>query len=360
MEQTLEALAERLKGRLIGDGSILIRNVNSLDAAQEGELTFAEDERHLAKALQSKAAAIVVPSAVTALPGRSGISVADPKLAFALLLEIFHPAIPPKGGIHPTAIVGEGTQIDAQAEIRAHAVIGRRTRIGRGTIVEPGACIGDDVTIGQECLIGPNVVIYRQTLIGDRVAIHGGSVIGGDGFGYVFHQGRYLKIPQVGNVVIEDDVEIGCNVCVDRATVGSTMIQRGTKLDNLVQIAHNDRIGRHVVMAGQVGLAGSVTVGDYARFGGKAGVVDHVTIGEQAEVGAATVVTKSVPPKETVWGYPARAARTTMQQMAALANLPSLLKTVSAVLARLVRIEGRLDGLEGKKAAPPGRGERTA
>ena len=353
MEQTLEALAAKLKGRLIGDGAVLIRDVNNLEAVQEGELTFAEDARHLAQALQSKAAAIIVSSAVTDLPGRSGISVADPKLAFALLLEIFHPAIPPKGGIHPSAIVGEEAQIDAQAEIRAHAVIGRRVRISRGTIVEPGACIGDDVTIGEQCLIGPNVVVYRQTLIGDRVAIHGGSVIGGDGFGYVFHQGRYLKVPQVGNVVIEDDVEIGCNVCVDRATVGSTLIQRGTKIDNLVQIAHNDRIGRHVIMAGQVGLSGSVTVGDYARFGGKAGVVDHVTIGDQVEVGAASVVTKSVAPRERVWGYPARAGRTTMHQMAALNHLPALLKTVADLLRRLVRFEGRLDGLESKKAAPP-------
>ncbi|MBI4353783.1 MAG: UDP-3-O-(3-hydroxymyristoyl)glucosamine N-acyltransferase, partial [Candidatus Omnitrophica bacterium] len=178
------------------------------------------------------------------------------------------------------------------------------------------------------------------------VRIHGGSVIGGDGFGYVFHRDHYVKIPQVGNVVIEDDVEIGCNVCVDRATVGSTLIQRGTKLDNLVQIAHNDRIGRHVVMAGQVGLSGSVTVGDYARFGGKAGVVDHTSVGAQTEVGAASVVIKSVGPKQKIWGFPARPSTDTMQQMAALNRLPGLLKRLAGFLTRVMKIEQRLDRLE--------------
>jgi len=353
MEQTLEALAAHLKGRLIGDGTILIRNINGLDAVGEGELTFAEDDRRLAQALQTKAAAIIVSSSVTELPGRSGISVPDPKLAFALLLEIFHPADQPTGLVHPSAVIGDQVHLGDQVDVRAHAVIGDRVRISRGTIIGSGAYVGDDVAIGERCVIDPHVVIYRQTLIGDRVLIHGGSVIGGDGFGYVFHQGRYLKVPQVGNVVIEDDVEIGCNVCVDRATVGSTVIQRGTKIDNLVQIAHNDRIGRHVIMSGQVGLSGSVTVGDYARFGGKAGVVDHVTIGDQVEVGAASVVTKSVASGEKIWGFPARAARATMQQMAAISRLPSVLKTLSSMLVRLSRLEGRLNQLEGKPTKPP-------
>ena len=341
MEQTLESLAAYLKGRVIGDGSIVIRDVNSLDVAQEGELTFAENGQHLAEALESKASAIIVPDSVKELPRRSGISVPDPKLAFALLLEVFHPAEAPQGVIHPTAVIGAQVQLGKLVDVRPHAVIGDRVRIGDGTIIDAGARVGNDVTIGEQCRIGPNVVIYRQTLIGDRVAIHGGSVIGGDGFGYVFHDGRYVKVPQVGNVVIEDDVEIGCNVCVDRATLGSTMIGRGTKLDNLVQIAHNDRIGRHVVMSGQVGLAGSVTVGDYSRFGGKAGVVDHITIGPQVEVGAASIVTRDIGRGERVWGFPARPLRETLRQMAALARMPEALKTLSGALARLARIERR-------------------
>jgi UDP-3-O-[3-hydroxymyristoyl] glucosamine N-acyltransferase len=213
--------------------------------------------------------------------------------------------------------------------------------------------VGDGVTIGEDCLIGPHVVIYRQTHIGDRVRIHGGSVIGGDGFGYVFHDGRHVKVPQVGNVIIEDDVEIGCNVCVDRATIGSTMIKRGTKIDNLVQIAHNDRIGQHVIMSGQVGLSGSVTIGNYAVLGGKAGVVDHVTIGERAQVGAASVVTKAVAPGEVVWGYPARPIRSTKHQLASLSRLPSLLKRVVGLIGQIRRMEDRLSHLEQAPQPPP-------
>ena len=334
MERTLETLAAYLKGRLIGDGAVLIRDLNNVDAVQAGELTFAEDQRHLAQALETNAAAIIVASNVKELGGRSGISVQDPKLAFALLLDLFHPTTVSQGAIHPSAVVGEQVQLGERVDIRAHAVIGNRVRIGQGTMIEAGAYVGDDVTIGERCLIGPHVVVYRQTIIGSRVSIHGGSTIGGDGFGYVFHEGRYVKIPQVGNVVIEDDVELGCNVCVDRATIGSTLIQRGTKIDNLVQIAHNDRIGQHVIMAGQVGLSGSVTVGHYAMFGGKAGVVDHVTIGDRARVGAASVVTKAVAAGEQVWGYPARPARETMQQMAALSRLPALLKKLMRLVQR--------------------------
>jgi UDP-3-O-[3-hydroxymyristoyl] glucosamine N-acyltransferase len=346
MEQTLEALASYVKGRVIGDGAIRIHKLNSLDAVQEGELTFVEDARRLPEALGTKAAALIVTSSITELKGRSGISVADPKLAFARLLELFHPTVPAEGVIHPSAVLGDDVQLGEHVDIRAHTVIGNRVRIGRGTIIEPGTFIGDDVTIGEQCLLGPNVVVYRQTIIGDRVSIHGSSVIGGDGFGYIFHEGHYVKVPQVGNVVIEDDVEIGCNVCVDRATIGSTLIQRGTKIDNLVQIAHNNRIGQHVIMAGQVGLSGSVTIGSYSMLGGKAGVVDHVTVGDRSRIGAASVVTKSVGPGEAVWGYPARPLQEAKRQMALIARLPELLKSMTRLLSRLGQTETRLERLE--------------
>ena len=335
MERTLEALAQFVNGRLIGDGTIRIHDLNNLDAVQRDELAFVEDPRGIPRALLTKAAALIVTSSVTELQGRSGISVEDPKLAFALLLQLFHPTAPAMGGIHPTALLGNNVELGAQVDIRAHAVVGHRVRIGAGTIVEPGVFIGDDVTIGEQCLLGPNVVVYRQAILGNRVSIHGGSVIGGDGFGYIFRDGRHVKVPQVGNVVIEDDVEIGCNVCVDRATIGSTLIQRGTKIDNLVQVAHNDRIGPHVILAGQVGLSGSVSIGAYSMLGGKAGVVDHVTVGDRSRIGAASVVTKSVGPGETVWGYPARPLQQVKRQMATLARLPELLRSLRQSLARL-------------------------
>ena len=346
MEETLEAIARRLQGRVIGDGTIRIRGVNSIDAVQADELTFAEDAKHLAQAMATKAAAIVVSSDVRDLGGRAGISVQHPKLAFALLLEWFHPEAAAEPGVHPSAVLGRDVQLGAGVTVRPHAVIGNRVTIGAGTLIESGVHVGDDVTIGEHCFIAPNVVIYRRTHIGHRVRIHGGTVIGGDGFGYVLHQGRHVKVPQVGNVIIEDDVELGCNVCVDRATVGSTVIKRGTKIDNLVQIAHNDVIGEHVTMAGQVGLAGSVTVGNYVVFGGKAGVVDHVTIGDRAQVGAASPVIKSVPAGEAVWGWPARPLRQAKEQMAALSRLPGLVKRLRGLIARPGKSEGQPDRLE--------------
>src|SRR3990167_6404626 len=346
MEQTLDSLARYLHGRVIGDGTTCIRDVNNVDAVQCGELTFAEDAKRLAQAVTTQASGVIVSSNVKELKGKSGISVQNPKLAFALALELFHPSTPAAPGVHPTAVLGKDVQLGEGASLRAHVVLGDGVRIGRGATAESGGHLADGVTVGEHCFIGPNVVIYRQTHIGHRVRIHGGTVIGGDGFGYVFHEGRYVKIPQVGNVIIEDDVELGCNVCVDRATIGSTIIKRGTKIDNLVQIAHNDYIGEHVVMTGQVGLAGSVTVGNYAALGGKAGVVDHVTIGESAHVGAGSVVTKSVAPREVVWGFPARPIRDTKQQMASLVHLPAFVKHVAKLLARLAAIEERLTAIE--------------
>jgi len=342
MPQTLEQIAQYLKGRVIGDGTLLIQDLNSIDAAREGELTFAEDAVRLEQAKHTKASAVIVSSNVTDLGGRSGISVPNPKLAFALALDLFHPVPSAQGLVHPSAVMGRDVQLDQPVDIRAYAVIGNRVKIGRGTIIEPGACIGDDVTIGERCLLGPNVVIYHHTIIGHRVSIHAGSVIGGDGFGYVFNEDRYVKVPQVGNVVIEDDVEIGCNSCVDRATVGSTLIQRGTKLDNHVQVAHNNRIGQHVILAGQVGLAGSVTIGDYSMLGGKAGVIDHLTLSQRVQVGAASIVTKDTPMAGILWGYPARPVQRTKEQMASVSRLPGLLRTVADLVKRIARLEEQL------------------
>ena len=204
-------------------------------------------------------------------------------------------------------------------------------------MIESGAFIGEGVSIGAACFIGPNVVIMRDCLVGSRVIIHGGTVIGADGFGFVWAGDRYLKIPQVGTVIIEDDVELGANVCVDRATFGSTIIKRGTKVDNLVQIAHNDVVGEHVIMSGQVGLAGSVRVGNRVTLGGQAGVADHITIGDDARVGAGSGVIKDVPPQQTVWWFPARELQRVKRELAALSFLPEMLKSFQQRPKRLPR-----------------------
>jgi UDP-3-O-[3-hydroxymyristoyl] glucosamine N-acyltransferase len=336
MELTVEAIARRLHGRVIGDGSVLIHGVNMVESAQAGELSFAENPRRLAQALDTAVSALIVAADVQELGGKSGIGVSNPKLAFAAVLDLFHPAAAcVAGSIHPSAVLGDHLQLGEQVQIRPHAVLGNRVSIGRGTTIESNVTIGDDVVIGDESLIGPNVVVYRQSRIGCRVKIHGGSVIGGDGFGYVFHEGRHVKVPQVGNVVIEDDVEIGCNVCVDRATLGSTVIRQGAKIDNLVQIAHNNVIGRHVIITGMGGLSGSVTVGDYSVLGGRTTVTDHVAIGERVQVGLASVVTKSIASGQVVLGYPARPAHRAKEQMAAVGRLPDMLTRLNGLLARL-------------------------
>jgi UDP-3-O-[3-hydroxymyristoyl] glucosamine N-acyltransferase len=327
-------------------------NVNSLEAVQDGELTYAEDALRLVQALDSKASAIIVPLQAANLNGHSGIRVANPKLAFARVLTLFHPAAAPRHGIHPTAVLDESVQLDGDVDIRAHAVLEERVRIGRGTVIHAGAYIGEDVVIGRDCAIGPNVVIYAGSLLGDRVIIHGNTTIGGDGFGYVFDQGRHCKIPQVGNVVIENDVEIGCNVCVDRATIGSTRIREGAKIDNLVQIAHNNDIGRHAILTGQCGLSGSVTVGDYAVFGGRTAVTDHVAIGAGGRTGLASVITKNVAAGDTVLGYPARPIRQARQQMAALGRLPDALRRLLQTITRLMALEARVDALETDRRPP--------
>jgi UDP-3-O-[3-hydroxymyristoyl] glucosamine N-acyltransferase len=350
MEHTLAELNELLHGELIGDGTTVIRGVSGFDAVKEDDLTFAEDHKRLVQAIASQAAAIIVSMDVPDLQGRSGIRVPNPKLAFASLLELFYPVASHEPGVHATAVLGKNVQLAEGVAVCAHAVIGDEVCIGYGTTVGAGVSVGDGVRIGKQCVLDPNVVVYRQTQIGDRVLIHGGSVIGGDGFGYIFHNGAYVKVPQVGNVVIEDDVEIGCNVCIDRSTIGSTLIRRGTKIDNLVQIAHNNHIGKHVILAGQVGLSGSVTVGDYTVMGGRAGVSDHVTIGDRVQVGIASLLTKSVPSGQSVLGYPARATNDVKRQWAALARLPQWIRAVTLLLAQVRRQEERLNRLEAQRS----------
>ena len=345
MDMTLLAICERVKGQLVGDGATLINGISASDHTQSGHLTLAEDAPHLARALASAASAVLV-SVTTDLQGRPGIRLSDPKRAFSMLLGLFYPEPILAPGIHKSAVLGENVRLGADVTIGANAVIEDGVVIGRGTRVGAGVYLGHEVILGEDCTLYPNVTIYRRTEIGNRVSIHSGSVIGGDGFGYTFSQGAYQKVPQTGNVIIEQDVEIGCNSCVDRSTVGSTIIREGTKIDNLVQVAHNNDIGRHVALAGQVGLAGSVTVGDYTQLGGKVGVVDHITIGQGVKAGAGTLVIKSIASGKIIWGVPAREARQTKRQLALLSRLPELLKRWLGLEGLFQRQAERLDRLE--------------
>ena len=328
----LREIAERLDCRLEGDGEVEITRVAGIERAEPGDLTFLAHEKYVKKFAGTHASAVIVSTRFPAVAGKNLVRVTDPRLAFVRVMGMFEPAPRVAVTIHATAVVSPEAALAAGVTVGECTVIRHGARIGRGTRIESGVHIGEGVVIGAGCYLGPNVVVMAGARLGDRVRIHGGTVIGADGFGYVWAEGRHLKIPQLGRVIIEDDVELGANVCVDRATFGSTIIRRGTKVDNLVQIAHNNVIGEDVIITGQVGLSGSVTVGNRVMFGGQSGVVDHVTIGDDARIGAASPVTKDVKPGETVWGFPARPSRRVKRELASLSRLPRLVKQLQAVL----------------------------
>ena len=346
MSYALRDIQALTGGELQGDAESVISGVNELAAARHGELAFAEHPRYLPQVRQSAASAVIVQTSFPAVSGKNLLRVAHPRIAFVKVMKLFDRPRQEFEGVHASAVVSPSAQLEQNVSIGECAVIRPHARIGQGTVIESGVHVGSGVVIGQDCVIGPNVVLVSGTQIGHRVIIHSGSVLGGDGFGYVWADGRYVKVPQLGHVIIEDDVAIGSNVCVDRATLGSTIIRRGTKIDNLVQIAHNDSIGQHVIMSGQVGLSGSVTVGDRAMFGGKSGVVDHITIGHDARVGAASAVIKDVRPNEIVWGNPARPIRRMKREYASLGRLPELLGRWRQLQVQLEAAEARLARLE--------------
>ena len=339
MDYTLGTINQQLGGELSGNAEKRIVGVNALELAEEGQLTFAEHLSYEPQVRRTRAAAVIVPRHFPVIREQTLLRVDNPRLAFLKVMYLFVARADALGGVHASAVVSSEAELGEHVTISECVVIRPQARIGRGTVIESGAHIGQGVVIGRDCFIGPNVVLMRGVQVGDRVIMHGGTVVGGDGFGYVWTNDHHMKVPQLGNVIIEDDVELGSNVCVDRATMGSTIIRRGTKIDNLVQIAHNDVIGEHVIMAGQVGLAGSVTVGKGAMFGGQSGVVDHITIGEGARIGAATPVTKDIKAGETVWGFPARPTERVKRELASLAFLPQLLREVRALRQRLVQLE---------------------
>jgi UDP-3-O-[3-hydroxymyristoyl] glucosamine N-acyltransferase len=341
MDYTLRGIGEQIGAEISGSTDACISGVNTLEAAQPGQLTYAEHAKYAPQVLQTQASAVIVPKSFPTVAGKTLLRVEHPRLAFLQVMSLFQPRPSAGGGIDPRAAVADDATLGEGVTIRPYAVIGARARIGARTVIESGVHLGEGVVVGEACLLGPNVVVMYGCQLGNRVAIHAGTVIGGDGFGYVFDGGRHYKVPQLGDVVIEDDVEIGCNVCVDRATLGSTIIRQGTKIDNLVQIAHNNIIGRHVILTGQCGLAGSVTVGDYAVFGGRTAVTDHVTIGAGSRAGFGSVIIKSVPAGETVFGYPARPSRRAKRELASLAHLPKLIRKVAALCQQLQAPESR-------------------
>ena len=314
-------LAEALGGELLGDGEVEVRGVAPAGDAAEGAVTFAETPVLFEQAVASRASVILAGADAPASRGRTVVRVPSPRVAFAKALALFHPpeVFPP--GIHPTAIVASTAEVGPGVHVGAYAVVKDGARIGARSAIDAGAIVGAETVLGEDCVLHPRVVLYPRVVLGNRVVVHAGTVIGSDGFGYVQDGGKHVKVPQVGTVVVGDDVEIGANTTIDRATLGVTRIGRGTKIDNLVQIAHNDVVGEHCILAAQVGLAGSVTLGRYVMLGGQVGVGDHRTVGERTMVGGQGGVIGDVPAGSVLWGTPAQPRGDWLRQIAALKKL---------------------------------------
>ncbi len=334
---TSAQLAERLGGQVLGDAELPLSGFAPADSAKAGELTFAENETYFARADQSAAAAILVAGPFTSTNGKTLIQVANARVAFAQVLPLFFPEPVFAPGIHPTAVVAASAQIDPAAHVGPHCVVGERVKLGPGVVLQAGDFVGDDSVLGEGTRLFPNVTLYTRSVLGRRVRIHSGTVVGADGFGYVFDQGQHRKVPQVGSVIIHDDVEIGSNVTIDRAALGATVIGRGTKIDNLVQIAHNVTIGEHCIIVAQVGIAGSTKIGSYTTIAGQVGITGHLRIGDKVTIAAQSGVMNHIPEGQKWMGSPAQPDRVAKRQLLAVERLPELLRRVS-------ELEKRLDG----------------
>jgi len=343
MVKKLREVCELVGGKLLGDGDIEVHGVAGIKEAREGEITFVANPRYLSQISRTRASAVIVWKGI-AYNGKPMIQVDNPYLAWARVVEAFSTKKKKKGkGIHPTAIVGENVRIGKDVWIQAYAVIGDNVQIGDEVVISPLVYIGDDTQIGAQTYIYPLVTIREDVRIGERVIIHSGTVIGSDGFGFAQVSDRRHKIPQIGAVIIEDDVEIGANVTIDRG-LRETVVGRGTKIDNLVQIAHNVVIGEDCVIVAQVGIAGSTEIKDRVVLAGQAGVVGHITIGEDAQIAARAGISKSIPPGRFVWsGTPAMPHSKELRLQASMRKLPDLLNQVREMEKKIEALEKELE-----------------
>jgi UDP-3-O-[3-hydroxymyristoyl] glucosamine N-acyltransferase len=333
---TASAIAEIVGGRLIGSGDIAVTGVAPLDRASHKDLSFLGVAKYAPMFTESQAGVVLVSPELAETPGQvnARIIVDKPQEALLSLLPRFHRAPAAPVGVHSTAIIGSGVQLGEGASIGPYAIIGDDARVGRGAVVGAHCVLGAGISLGDGSQLYPSVTVYSGSMIGNRVTIHAGARIGSDGFGYVQRDGKHLKIPHVGRCIIEDDVEIGANTTIDRGSIDDTVVGAGTKVDNLVQIAHNVRIGKVCLIMAQVGIAGSVRVEDGAMLLGQVGVSGHHTVGKGARLAAQAGVFGDIPAGETWSGYPARPHKEALRAQAALFKLPSLLRRIERLLER--------------------------
>ena len=334
----LEQVASLVSGNLEGEGSIEINGVRGVHDAKEGDITFLMQNKYLDVLKKSKASAVFVVKPVeVSIPQ---IVVAKPELAFARLVKEFHPEPRPQPGIHSSVVIGKKVVLGENVTLSAGVCIGDDVSIGNDVVLYPNVVIGNDCKVDDHCTLHPNVTLYRNTEMGRHVIVHAGTVIGADGFGYTLDEkGCHYKINQFGRVVIEDFVEIGANSCIDRAAMDTTLIKAGTKIDNLVQVAHNCTVGNHSILVAQVGLAGSCRLGHHVVLAGQVGLADHVTLGNQVTVTAKSGTFRDLENNAVVSGWPAVPTGTWKRYVATLPKLPDLARKVKELESRLREIE---------------------
>lgn len=324
---------------MVGDSAAVLNHFATIESARPGDLTFAENDEFFVRAEQSAATAIICDRRFSSAK-KTLIQVPNARVASAKALALFFPEKDFPAGVHPTAVIAASAKIDSSAHVGPHCVIGERVNIGARAILQAGSVVDDDCALAEEVNLFPNVTLYPRTQIGKRVRIHANSVIGSDGFGYVQDGPVHRKIPQIGNVVIGDDVEIGAGVTIDRGALGSTVVGRGTKIDNLVQIAHNVQVGEGCLLVAQVGIAGSSKLGNYVVLAGQVGVAGHLKIGNQVIVGAKSGVMHDIPDGEKWMWIPAQPDRDIKRQVLALQRLPELLRRVAELEKKLADADG--------------------
>jgi len=341
----VEELAEIVDGRVVGDPGTEIEWIADLDQAREGEIAYVDNEKFLSAAGKSKAGCLIVPlGGGEKFAGRTLIEVANPKLAFALVGAALHPPVRREPEIHATAVVGENADIALTAYIGPHVQIGAGAHVGAFTRLEAGVVVGANASVGDDCVLHPNVVLYDGITIGNRVILHAAVCIGADGFGYVRHDLGYQKFPQIGTVVIEDEVEIGAHTCIDRAALGRTRIGRGTKLDNMVHVGHNCDIGERVVIAAQTGISGSVVIEDDAVIGGQVGFGDHTRVQKGAVIGSkAGILPGKIVRPGVWWGIPVQPLDRYKRMNAYLNRLPELYEEIKQLRQQLAELKQTAD-----------------
>jgi len=342
MQMTVADIAQLVKGELVGDGELLVSGFSGIKEAKKNELTFLSNPKYEPLLNVTQAGVTLVPRQIHC-PGKTLIRVDNPSLSFTMVVNHFlkdAPEYKPKG-IHPTAVIAKTAKLAPDVVVGAHTVIEDGAVISEGCTLYANCYVGHAAHLGKDCLIYPNVVLRENVSLGNRVIIHSGTVIGSDGYGYIPVDGRHVKIPQIGSVIVEDDVEIGANVTIDRARFDKTIIGEGTKIDNLVHIAHNVMIGKHCLIVAQVGVSGSSRLGNYVILAGQVGVVGHLEIGDGAIVLAQSGVSHSIKAGEQVFGSPAHPVKEALRNNAHIQRFDKYVETIKDLKRRIEELENK-------------------